>query len=89
MNEPSSKPIFSFAVDEVAMAALRAQQNEPEPPVCNLCELPIVGAPIASGLFMWTRGDDVRYDEPPLCNACFGALCVTGQPMWPFDDEGV
>ncbi|HEX9619294.1 MAG TPA: hypothetical protein VF989_04100 [Polyangiaceae bacterium] len=46
---------------------------------CDLCGAEFDGAPDGSGLFVWTRGGEVRYEEPPLCEACssriaFGAL---------------
>lgn len=46
---------------------------------CDLCGAEFEGAPEGSGLLVWTRGGEVRYEEPPLCESCsnriaFGAL---------------
>ena len=56
---------------------------------CDLC-----GALIAegaedggSGLYVWTRGDEVRYEEPPLCESCGPALAVTAFRRWEEEEE--
>jgi hypothetical protein len=38
--------------------------------VCDACGRSCDGPPAGSGLFIWSRGDEVRYEEPPLCEAC-------------------
>ncbi len=50
-------------------------QDEDEQPtarsyVCDGCGARIAGVPESSGLLLWTRGDEVRYEEPPLCPEC-------------------
>jgi hypothetical protein len=47
--------------------------------VCDLCREKFQGEPEGAGLFVWTRGSEVRFEEPPLCPKCarrvaFGAL---------------
>lgn len=39
---------------------------------CDACGAVIEGEPAARGLFLWTRGDEVRFEEPPLCEDCAG-----------------
>jgi hypothetical protein len=67
--------VISVAIDDVALASLRNQSAEPLS--CNLCDDPIEGdrAP-SSGLLMWTRGDEIRFDEPPLCLVCSSIVGV-------------
>jgi hypothetical protein len=38
--------------------------------VCDACGRTSAGPPAGSGLFIWSRGDEVRYEEPPLCEDC-------------------
>lgn len=60
---------------------------------CEVCGLAISprdddGAmPAGSGLLVWTRGDEVRYDEPPLCPTCSAALGMAQVRRWDTDDE--
>ena len=41
---------------------------------CDSCGEVIEGKPAGSGLFLWTRGEEVRYEEPPLCDSCAPAI---------------
>jgi len=59
---------------------------EPEPMVCDGCGLPILGEPAGRGMLIWTRGEQVRVEQPPLCEACARAATVAGMGMW--DDGG-
>lgn len=43
--------------------------------------------PAGSGLLVWTRGDEVRYDEPPLCPTCGASLGMAQIRRWDTDDE--
>ena len=41
------------------------------------------------GLLVWARGDERRYQEPPLCAACAAAIGVTALQRWETEeDEG-
>jgi hypothetical protein len=56
---------------------------------CDACGETIEGSPAGSGLFLWTRGEEVRYEEPPLCERCAYAIAVGGTLQWgDVDDEG-
>ena len=44
--------------------------------VCDLCGKTFNGLPEGSGLFMWTRGNEVRMEEPPLCRGCASRLVL-------------
>ncbi len=79
------RPVISCAIDDVALASLRRQQDDKI--TCGLCDEPIEGRPMASGLMMWTRGDDVRYDEPPLCTRCASRIAVNAWSRWAQVDE--
>jgi|GEM_PF-2176768 uracil-DNA glycosylase len=54
---------------------------------CDACGQTFTGPPGGSGLFVWTRGDEVRYEEPPLCERCAVALSTTAMRGWALDDD--
>lgn len=57
-------------------------EREPETFSCDLCGASREGRPAASGLFVWHRGDELRYEEPPLCEECSGALTLGAFFRW-------
>jgi hypothetical protein len=41
------------------------------------------------GLLIWTRGEERRYQEPPLCPACASAIGLSALSRWEIEeDEG-
>jgi len=40
----------------------------------------IEGEPAGHGLYIWTRGDEIRYEEPPLCTRCANAIAWQAPP---------
>ena len=60
---------------------------------CDVCDALIAPTPLddsqdgGSGLYVWTRGTEVRYEEPPLCMRCGPALAVTAMRRWEEEDE--
>lgn len=64
--------------------------EEPAPPkrfVCDACGDSFEGLPGGSGLFLWTRGEEVRYEEPPLCEGCASEITVGALMRWDVDEE--
>jgi hypothetical protein len=63
----------------------------PEPPGpgfdCDVCGKHFEGEPAGSGLFMWTRGDEVRFEEPPLCEACADNVTLEALTRWETEEE--
>lgn len=39
------------------------------------------------GLLVWTRGDERRYQEPPLCAGCAAAIGVSALARWEIEEE--
>ena len=81
-------PIISCAIDNVAYASLRAE-HEPECGEslrCNVCDCRIEGRPAGSGLLLWTRGDEVRFDAPPLCADCATNVGIAALAQWELED---
>lgn len=40
-----------------------------------------------SGLLVWSRGEERRYQEPPLCSSCATAIGVTAHQRWEIEEE--
>ena len=85
-DEPTAEdelpvPVISMAIDDVALAALA--KPSPEAVYCSVCDTRLDGkTPTSSGLLMWTRGDEVRFDEPPLCHICSTTIGVSAYHRW-------
>ena len=67
----------------------RALFSNPSERRCDLCEAPI---PVhddggGSGLYIWNRSGEIRYEEPPLCMHCGPALALTAMRRWEEEDE--
>ena len=77
---PPSSPIHSYAIDNVALASLRATRHDELS--CEVCDAPLDGMPASSGLLMWSREDELRFEEPALCAACAIAIGVTALRRW-------
>ena len=54
---------------------------------CDACDEPLEGEPEGRGLYMWTRGDEVRFEEPALCQDCATAIGVTALAQWAVEEE--
>ena len=79
-------PIISYAIDNVAMAALSAPPDEPTR--CSVCDDVVAeGEPIASGLMLWSRGDELRIDEPPMCGGCAATIGISLFARWTSGEE--
>jgi hypothetical protein len=63
----------------------RSETRTPRQFDCDVCGKRFDGEPAGSGLFLWTRGDEVRYEEPPLCEEC--ASKVTLGALMTFEDD--
>jgi hypothetical protein len=55
---------------------------------CDACGKRCEGEPGGHGLYVWTRGDEVRYEEPPLCNACANAIGLAAMAQWELEEDG-
>jgi len=56
--------------------------------VCDYCGQSCAGRPGGSGLLVWTRGSEVRYDEPPLCRECADRITVGALVRWSWEQDG-
>jgi hypothetical protein len=80
-------PIATFLADEIAEMHARDGVAAPDRPRCDACDEIIEGEAAGSGLYMWTRGDEVRFEEPALCPNCATAIGVTAIAGWTAEEE--
>ncbi len=64
------------------------EATAPVPTECDACGARIDGEPAGRGLYLWTRGDEVRYEEPPLCGACAHAIGLAAMASWELEEDG-
>jgi hypothetical protein len=84
------RPFLSVSIDAVADAALSPWRSGDVPAgelQCDACDEPIEGEPAGHGLYVWTRGDEVRFEEPALCARCATAIGVTALAAWSVEEE--
>lgn len=75
--------IHEFLTPDVAPPA-------PAPPPgydCDVCGEHFEGEPAGAGLFMWTRGEEVRFEEPPLCPECADSVTQGALTRWDIEEE--
>jgi hypothetical protein len=54
---------------------------------CDLCAGAFEGPPGGSGLLLWTRGDELRFEEPPLCEQCASEITIGALMRWQIEEE--
>lgn len=92
--ESSAKQVrrpLPVSIDSIADAALQRQRTVTGSLElrCDVCDEAIEGEPAGRGLYMWTRGDEVRFEEPALCAGCATAIGITALAAWSVEeDEG-
>lgn len=90
-SSPSSEqvPRVALPIDVFADGALFAQRHAAGAVElrCDVCDSLIEGEPSGRGLYMWTRGDEVRFEEPALCSLCATAIGVTALAAWTIEEE--
>ncbi len=92
---PAAVSFDSPKTIESAFASASHDELFAEPPrdACDVCGEPVSededdGHAIAGhGLYVWTRGDETRREEPPLCPSCAAALGLTALARWEIDEE--
>jgi hypothetical protein len=55
---------------------------------CDACGKTVEGEPAGRGLYVWTRGDEARYEEPPLCSRCANAIGLVALAQWELEEDG-
>jgi hypothetical protein len=81
--EAPTKPRFAMAGHEL----LFAEANERR---CDACATLLDAAnedDEGAGLYVWSRGGEIRREEVPLCPTCSNAIFASALGMYDFDDE--
>jgi hypothetical protein len=74
--------------------------STPTPPIaaadeprCDACGSPVPrgdddGFAVAGqGVYLWTRGTEVRFENVPLCPICAAAIGMTALARWEIEEE--
>jgi predicted RNA-binding Zn-ribbon protein involved in translation (DUF1610 family) len=71
--------------------AVSAQADEPR---CDACGAALPPAEDddgfdlpGHGVYVWTRGEEVRFEKVPLCASCASAIGVTALARWEIEEE--
>jgi len=54
---------------------------------CDACGKKVEGEPAGRGLYIWARGDESRYEEPPLCARCANAIGLAALAQWELEED--
>lgn len=54
---------------------------------CDVCGRAFVGEPAGSGLYIWARAGEIRYEEPPLCEECAEKVTLGALLAWEREEE--
>ena len=91
----SRRPFISVVYDERAAGGgashpIGSVSSEQAAFACDLCGDECTGSPTGSGLFLWHRGDELRIEEPPLCEQCTSRVTMGAVSKWAIegDEEG-
>jgi hypothetical protein len=85
MSSPRVDPVASLAIEPEAEE--RAEPVAPKTYECDLCGGTFQGAPGGSGLFLWSRGEELRIEEPPLCEECASRVTIGALLKWETEEE--
>jgi hypothetical protein len=80
--------------DDLVVATHEALFDPAGPNGCDACGEPLPAAEAdegygvpGQGVYMWTRGDDVRFEAAPLCASCASAIGMTALARWEIEEE--
>ena len=87
--EPMSaaRTVHQEVVERESSAAQATSTLRCQTFVCDHCSRTFGGPPAGSGLLIWTRGEEVRYEEPPLCDDCAMSVTTAALMGWSLEGE--
>lgn len=91
-DTPPSAPhshVVAIAIDAFADAALAVQRDGlgARDLRCDACDEVVEGEPAGRGVLLTTRGEEVRFDEPVLCDRCATAIGLRAKRDFEIEDE--
>lgn len=80
---------IAIAIDSVADAALARERDSKRSRDlrCDACDEVVEGEPAGRGILLTTRGDEVRFDEPVLCDHCATAIGLRAKRDLEIEDD--
>jgi hypothetical protein len=79
--------------EPLEVASHEALFAAPGEPRCDACGGPVpsddgegFGLP-GEGVYVWTRGEERRFEKAPLCPSCAAAIGVTALARWEIEEE--
>jgi hypothetical protein len=92
---PAAPPAPATEGETFVVASHRALFTAPAATSCDACGAPLPAAEgddhgyrvPGEGIYMWTRGENVRFDRAPLCADCASAIGVTALGRWEIEEE--
>ena len=85
---PPSPPPTALTAPSASSAGQGPQQGQGKVFECDACGKSVEGEPAGCGLYVWTRGDETRYEEPPLCASCANAIGLAALAQWELEEDG-
>ncbi len=83
--------------EPVVVVSHEALFAAPAEPRCDACGAPLPvrkdgedddGHDVpGEGVYVWTRGEQVRFEKAPLCSGCASAIGVTALARWEIEEE--
>jgi hypothetical protein len=80
--------------DAGIVASHEVLSAQPDEPRCDACGAPLPppeddeGYDVpGQGVYVWTRGDEVRFEKVPLCSSCASAIGMTALARWEIEEE--
>ena len=88
MKRPSAPLITAVYTEHVPVAVEQsADADKKQTFECDLCGNVCEGVPAGSGLMLWFGGDEMRVDEPPLCEDCSSRITMGAVSKWVTEGE--
>jgi hypothetical protein len=80
--------------DKVRVPPPDAQCEPAGEVLCDSCGSPVPRADDddgyavpGEGMYLWTRGDEVRFEKVPLCASCASAIGLAAWARWEIEEE--
>ena len=80
--------------DKVRVPPPDAQCEPADEVLCDSCGTPVPRrdeddgyAVPGEGMYLWTRGDEVRFERVPLCATCASAIGLAAWARWEIEEE--
>lgn len=93
-TDPLAGPALAADTGEFVVASHEALFEPAGPARCDACGEPLDGDEPAEGYgvrgqgaYLSARGDQVRFDEVPLCPSCASAIGMTALARWEIEEE--